>query len=62
MTKVKKQVSARKRWFIPWSPREPTGTNNEIARSVPFELHGEYHNRLIATVTFRQHRGENVSK
>src|SRR5450759_3705962 len=27
----------------PVAPREPTGTNNEIARSVPFELHGEYH-------------------
>ena len=27
----------------PVAPREPTGTNNEIARSVSFELHGEYH-------------------
>jgi hypothetical protein len=46
MAKVKKQVSGRKRWFIPWSPHEPTGTNHEIARSVRLDLHGGYHTAI----------------
>src|SRR2546429_3400805 len=41
--KANKQVSGRKRWFIPWSPREPDGRSHEIARCTRLELCRSYH-------------------
>src|SRR6266704_4239230 len=43
MARLKKQVSGRKRRFIPVILREPGGTNHEIERPVWLELYGGYH-------------------
>src|SRR5450759_2850209 len=60
MAKVKKQVSAPKRWFIPWPPPR-THRHEQRDRTIrAVRTARRVSHRLIATVTFQQHRRENV--